>query len=206
MNADDGHGTYAAYNVHIKAGEQPCEPCRRVGNRVRKHNTYLAQIGSPASVPVIGTLRRVQALRALGYSAHQIAEAGGLPWRTIDSLGRGSSVYRATAERIAKAFDRLSMQPLPTGRAAAYNRTIARKNGWPPPLAWNNPDDPDEQPYAEQRPSRPGHPETATATLEDFDWLTKAGESPEQVAARLGVTLATIERYRLRVAARAVAC
>ena len=52
-------------------------------------------------------------------------------------------VRRSTAERIAALYDRWCMTP---GPAATRNRAMAVRRGWAPPLAWNNIDDPDEQP------------------------------------------------------------
>jgi hypothetical protein len=69
------------------------------------------------------------------------------------------------------------------------------------PLAWDDIDH-DEHPRIEHRAAKPGRPEVLTQILEDFDWLTSAGESPEKAAERVGVTLATIRDYRLRAARR----
>jgi DNA-binding CsgD family transcriptional regulator len=167
--------------------------------------------GRPRELSPIGTVRRIHALVALGHTMSSLAQRLGVTQQSVNNLAKIPQAYvrRSTAERIAALYDELSMQlpdeSTPTGRKnAAYARTVARKRGWRPPLAWDDRaiDDPDARPYAPARQNRPGHPETATATLEDFEWLIRSGESPEQAANRLGVTLATIERYRLRVAAR----
>jgi hypothetical protein len=149
---DPRHGTYAGASAHWKAGESPCDACSTAAWRRRKRNSYLAAIGRPATVPKHGLVRRVHALQAIGWTQPQIAAAAGLSIKTLrNPLLRGSTAYRCTHEAVAEAFERLCMTLPPETtpqqrRDAAYARTVAARNGWAPPLAWDDIDDPDERP------------------------------------------------------------
>jgi len=145
MTPDDPrHGTYAGTCAHWNAGEPPCDPCSLAGNRYSKRNRYMRLIGSPATIPALGTIRRIQALQSLGWTHHQIADAAGVNLKTMrNPLHRGSRVTRATAEAIAAAYELLSMRfpaedTTIARRNATYARNVARKKGWPPPLAWDD--------------------------------------------------------------------
>jgi transcriptional regulator with XRE-family HTH domain len=136
-----------------------------------------------------------------------LAQRLGVTQQSVNNLAKIPQAYvrRSTAERIAALYDELSMQlpdeSTPTGRKnASYARTVARKRGWLPPLAWDDIDQDESPRTGQSRP--PGRPGVLTQILEDFDWLTSAGESPEKAAERVGVTLATIRDYRLRAARR----
>lgn len=49
------------------------------------------------------------------------------------------------------------------------------------------------------RPGRkPTPPETINARLEDYLWLVETGEHPERIAARLGMTPKTLEKFLWR--------
>lgn len=144
---DPRHGTYAGAAVHWKEGDRPCSSCAVAAARKRKWNNYLTLVGTPATVPSIGTVRRIQALQALGWTHAQIADAADLTVECIRSpICRGTNVYRSTAEGVAEAYDALAMKVAPDSRNARWCRTFARRKGWPPPLAWDDIDDPNEVP------------------------------------------------------------
>lgn len=153
MTPDDPrHGTNAGWHAHHKDGEPACQPCRNAMGRLRKRNRFLEVTGQPQTVPKLGIVRRIRALQALGWTLNQIADAAGIPARTVkDPLYRGEVCYRTTAEAIDRAYRMLSMK-LPREvttqekRDASYSRGIAKRRGWPPPLAWDDIDDPDETP------------------------------------------------------------
>lgn len=90
-------------------------------------------------IPVTGTMRRLQALAAIGYSAAATGKATGMHWRHVMKLRDGdlAHVRVLTAARIATVYDRLSNEPLVT-REANITRTIARRHGWAPPAAWDD--------------------------------------------------------------------
>lgn len=155
MTPDDPrHGTWAGYCAHRAAGVPACDDCRRAAARYDATLRLERLNGLPSRrVPGIGTARRVQALVALGWSFHQIAARIGV---VHDLPGRwaragGSFVMRRTADRVDAVFRELCMTPPPENtirlqREATYARTLARKRGWVTALAWDDIDDPDEQP------------------------------------------------------------
>lgn len=91
-------------------------------------------------VDATGTRRRLQALTALGYDQKHLAGRLGISRPAIGYLtgSRTSTVHRATAAAAAELYDELSMRVAPAGFTATYARAVARRNGWPPPLAWDD--------------------------------------------------------------------
>lgn len=163
MRPDDPrHGTNAGYLAHMRSERRACEDCRRAHVRYEKRRKHDTHRGTPRLIDPTGTQRRIQALVALGWTYGKIGERLGISsggvYRMIVRYG---VVRRDIAERAAAVYDEMSMTLPPTRtrqekRDASYARTVARKHGWAPPLAWDNIDDPNEIPkgigYKPQRP------------------------------------------------------
>ncbi|MGI5245070.1 hypothetical protein [Dactylosporangium sp. CA-139066] len=106
-----------------------------------------------AHVEASGTVRRAQALCAIGWTVSAVGEAIGWTAQNFCNLvSRGSQPYAAmvlarTAAAVAALYERESMRPVagPAGDAA---RARAKSRGWLPPLAWDDDtiDDPDALP------------------------------------------------------------
>lgn len=95
-----------------------------------------------------GTVRRIQALHAIGYSYYTIsAEAGTSPELSREIID-GEASQHATRQRFADAYNRLHMTIPPHNRWTSRARNDAAKHGWPPPMAWDPEtiDDPHTQP------------------------------------------------------------
>lgn len=96
--------------------------------------------------PIVGTQRRLRALACLGWSWTSLAAEVGVSESVIRRLSRAqySTVNAATADRVAALYERLSMTRGPSSRAATH----AARNGFAPPLAWDDTDldDPDATP------------------------------------------------------------
>jgi transcriptional regulator with XRE-family HTH domain len=94
-------------------------------------------------VEATGTVRRAQALVAIGYTLTEIAGHLGWTLQNFSSLIHdGSTPYALrvelrTAQTMTAVYDQLSMTPS-TGRYAARARAMAARRGWPPPLAWDD--------------------------------------------------------------------
>lgn len=162
--------------------------------RYQKRNKYLRHIGRPPTVPKTGTVRRIRALQALGWTVEEIAAAAGVDYGTLRGTVRiGNRVYRSTAERVAAAYERLHMIPAPDSVASRRARAMAKRRGWEPPLAWNDIDY-DQAPITDAASRAKAH----DTTLEDFDWLISQGESPELSAARVGVSFEHSRSSRFR--------
>lgn len=133
-----------------------------------RYNTYY-RMGYRRQVSALGSMRRVQALHAIGYSRSDLAKLIGVPKDYLEKLARGRNarISREYAEKIDKAYRTLCVQPLHDTRTATQARTWARKNGYFPPMAWNDIDDPKERPRGVQWPTTckfrvaitPSHPQ-----------------------------------------------
>lgn len=135
-----------------------------------------------AVVDGTGTRRRLQALVALGWTQTELANHIGWTTANLNNLILGDDdVTRATADLVADLYERLSMRPGPSTRAMG----VARRRGWAPPLAWDNIDDPAEQP-AELRNPRQG------VAVEDVLELHDAGETVPAIAQRFGIAASSI--------------
>ena len=149
MTPDDPrHGQPRGYYAHLKDGEQPCLACRAATSR---YNNLRRMGRINPQVSAVGTRRRLQALMAIGWDQHSLAVEVGVTNTRISNLVRGINpeVTWHTAARVARVYDRLSMTAREGTKAARYARTVARRQGWPPPLAWDDIDNDPEPPAGE---------------------------------------------------------
>lgn len=155
-----------------------------------------------AIIPQVGTMRRLQALMTLGYSAGYLGTHLGIDKTNMLRFVHGKhQVTLRTARKVAALYEQLSATPRKAttpGEASTITRTkkYAQKRGYAPPLAWDNIDDPTETPQG-IRP-KTSHP----WKVEDVEHLLEMGVSPQQIVARLGVHRDSI-RLRLQRAHRA---
>lgn len=91
-------------------------------------------LGGSALVDATGTVRRIQALAAIGWTLTSTADALGWTLTNLSALRRQTKVIRRTADAVAELYERRSGTPGPS-RAA---RVLAGRRGWVPPLAWND--------------------------------------------------------------------
>jgi hypothetical protein len=149
MTLDDPrHGSYAGASQHWKAGEPLCDPCASAAARRRKVNRVLRATGRAKMVPAVGTVRRIRALRCLGWTVEDIARETGVPAKTLrNPCHRGQYVHRDTFNAVSRAYERLCMTQ-PEGGYHVRARRHAVSMGWLPPLAWIDIDDPTEDPTA----------------------------------------------------------
>ncbi|TXJ78576.1 hypothetical protein E2C11_16345 [Streptomyces lavendulae] len=82
---------------------------------------------APNRVPIIGTVRRIQALAVMGWPISQIGDLAGIRGTQVNELmaGRRKRIPRAQAEAVDRVFRERWMQPGPNVRT----RTIAARNG-----------------------------------------------------------------------------
>ncbi len=152
----------------------------------------LAEVICPGrSVPALGSIRRVRALVAAGHGVEQIAAECGIEQTTVSYLlgGRLDTIRATTHQAVDEAFERLA---LVVGNSARSRRRAAAAR-WAPPLAWDDPDDPDEQPQYGKRTPRPA------AIVEDTAELVGQGWSREAIAQRLGLTWDAVCVYHSRL-------
>lgn len=145
-----------------------------------------------AVVDATGPRRRLQALAVVGWSVQQVSQRSGIDRQALDKIMRGAATSARTARGVTDVYDELWDKEPPHGEwheKAAYARTVnrARTAGWAPPMAWDdNIDDPAAVPDVGQRSAR-------GVDLDEWQHLVRLGETPARAAARLNVTLNTIE-------------
>ncbi|MFF0597871.1 hypothetical protein [Streptomyces antibioticus] len=128
-------------------GSRTCRACEKERSRRRRDFD-----GTHEVIDSTGTVRRIQALAAIGYPVSEIVRRLGLsPWWAANIMKRGrqgSGVVRATAEAMTLLYAELQNIPAPESKGARIARTMARKKGWPPPTAWRSAqiDDPNVAP------------------------------------------------------------
>lgn len=150
------------------------------------------------SINARGSRRRLRALARVGYGLGTLAAETGVGASTLAMI-RNSNV-RVTAARantITDAYDRLHLTPGPDPQATM--RAVMK--GWPAPLAWTDIDDPNEQPCV----GRSEHIYLADELAAEWDHFRRSGESIEQAARQLGVTVGAIEKAVERSSKRSAA-
>ncbi|WP_406083084.1 hypothetical protein OHA01_26250 [Micromonospora zamorensis] len=134
------HGTYWAYG----------KGCRCLAALIDESDyRHRRRSGNPRELvrDATGACRTAQGLAHYGYTSAQIAEASGLSDRTILHLYAGKATIRVSKDQALRAAaEKLIAAPRPTGWAAGMARNAARRNRWAPLLAWDDIDDPNEQP------------------------------------------------------------
>lgn len=102
-------------------------------------------------VDPLGARRRLRALVALGYTQTHLAQLLGLEktyfWKILHDETRGIS--RGTDDTARRIYDELHMRPGPSLRA----RRMAASKSWPPPLAYDDIDNPHEHRTAVRWPA-----------------------------------------------------
>lgn len=152
-----------------------------------------------AKIPNVGTMRRLQALHAIGYSYALIGKyLGGVEvsnmWKYI--TGHQKTVTTAFARRVEDVFHELQLRPrLDNSYTTRRARAHAELKGWAPPLAWDEGaiDDPMASPVKFKKQIQ--------ASLDDIDHLQSLGFTKREIALELGITLESLERRFARMAA-----
>lgn len=141
-------------------------------------------------VDATGTKRRIHALMAIGWTFAKIAAHLDLDERSVRQVLTFETVHASTRTRYAEVYDALWGRPAPTRtvderRQASRARNAALRNGWPPPLAWDD----DLGPHGIDNPAATPHrmrPEASLVSLDEIEWLADAGETAERICERIG--------------------
>ena len=159
------------------------------------------QLAPGALVDITCTRRRAQALVACGWSQARLARELGLTAANFCGMLRRDQVTAATARAVGELYDRLWNRPPPehdqhTRIAAARARNHAGREGWAPPLAWDDDQIDDPHAHPAQGWKRPARNTRRSADLaEDAEELfRREGYTREHAAARLGVSLPALQR------------
>jgi hypothetical protein len=148
-NQPPPHGEVRRYR-YWKCRCNLCREAERIhAKRWREHRAQ------PGYVNPAGTARRIRGLHAIGFTFTDIAAELGTrpewPAQLAHHHTAPQRVLRRTADKVDAVTERLLTQLRvegpPTGQAATAARNTATRHGWHPIHAWDDIDDPDEQPY-----------------------------------------------------------
>lgn len=178
------HGTYSRYNHGCH-----CDPCREAMYQY-KSRYFLRRERRQLKVPSIGAIRRIRALQAIGWDLARIAAAGGWAAKgNVLSILKQDTILASTHDRIDAAYEALSGTPGPSIRS----RRRGEREGWAPPLAWDDIDSPTEQPSGVAA-SVVVHERSVRA--ERIRRMAARGMNDRQIAAELGLSRWTVIETR----------
>lgn len=145
--------------------------------------------------------RKIQALAAIGYTLTWTATQLGITPQSLanilhDYKPNAGRVQRRTWDAIAALYDHHHMIPGPSQRA----RNIAKRNGWAPPLAWDDIDDLDEQPSGHLPTSTLSHTADRAETIRE---LVDRGAQLSEALRVIGVSVEALEKWADRHGMRA---
>lgn len=141
------------------------------------------RFGGEGFVETIGTVRRLQALVAIGWSFADLAKMLGTHRNVLLAILQRDRIRAVRAREIAELFAQLHLIPGPSTRA----RRHAIDNGWFVPFAWDEDtiDDPDAT-------ADLGGKSTWMQQYEDHRWVH--GEDRSAIAAAMNIDPASLKR------------
>lgn len=143
-----------------------CDDCGAASRDYKYYRDHMRAAGRAdvfdSRVDATGTRRRLQALCALGWSFRELGHRLGVDDALIGRWARATTVRRSTSTRVDELYEQLSGTVPPTTTqaqrfSAARARETARREGWVPPLAWDDID------------TDPAPPEVVVIHVDDID-------------------------------------
>jgi len=145
-----------------------------------------------SEVDATGSMRRIQALVAIGWSFAQLAPRLGFYVTDLGLIANGRRVHvrGTTAEAIARGYRYWARIPGPGVRA----RNEARRRGWVGPAAWDETtiDDPAALPDTDVPERELNRNELAELRRQEVLHLAAFSIPPEEIAARLDIGFTTV--------------
>lgn len=136
----------------------------------------------PTTVSAVGTVRRVQALSAAGWSISRVAKRLSMYPSNLGRIMRNphKSIRVETAKKIEAVFDELWDKRPPAANAieAARVRRVrldAAAKGWVPAAAWDDIDDLQEEPKANLADSIPARSRALVEKIDRLELLIQEG-------------------------------
>ncbi|WP_060905388.1 hypothetical protein [Streptomyces scabiei] len=168
-------------------------PSARRGLQRQTTPETAAKILAVRPVTTIGTMRRIQALVAIGWPARKIAAHAGVSNRWVVDLRPDTIILASYAEKIVTAYGELRQcKPEKHGVQAGHARRSlnrAKANRWPTPHYWDQHADDIDDPHFE-----PLYGVTRREIVaQDAHWLMRSGLDKVAAAERLGVDKSYIE-------------
>ena len=120
-----------------------CQGCRDKAAAYKRRAHYRkTRYGLTGLIDARGTLRRLQALAALGHTRADIAAAGDVSFNLLNNTATRiaaapsdkARVRATTAAAVDRAYRALHMTPGSSQATAAH----AARHGWAPPMAWDD--------------------------------------------------------------------
>ncbi|MET9957425.1 hypothetical protein ABZ135_38530 [Streptomyces sp. NPDC006339] len=150
------------------------------------------EVLSPVFLPAVGTIRRLQALAAVGWPLLRLGPYIGVNPRSVSYILQQETVHRDTAKAVADCYQQLRTEnPADHGitpGASTKAMRLAERRGWPDPVWWEDMghiDDPAFDPAAAERPLN--FHEQARLRAEEILHLASYGAGPDEIAERLGL-------------------
>lgn len=180
---------------HRTIGPVIAETCTKVSTTTARKILALP-ISEPPTDEVdtdaIGTIRRLQALAAIGHNYPTVAARVGIHKDALGVIARGdrTSVRTETAKAVAAAYRLLSRTP----GTSVRTRLNAARLGWQGPLAWDDTtiDDPAATPETDDSTERFNRNQLAVYRREEVTYLDGCGIPTHEIADRLGMSVSTV--------------
>lgn len=173
----DRHGTTYAFRSF---GCRCADARRAVADEKAKQRRRMYLHG-PQLIDRTGTIRRVQGLMFMGWSAREVAARAGYANQS-ELMEAWRLIGKPAAARVAAVYDDLAMTPGPSVRV----RLLARRRGYVSPLAWD--EDTIDDPAAKPAGAAPERRVYTTRRDVDIAELLASGERQTVVAAMYGIT------------------
>ncbi|MYW29765.1 hypothetical protein [Streptomyces sp. SID2119] len=196
----DAGWTQAQIERATGVGHRTLSPLR-MDNCANVHTTTARRllalpIGPPPAgetdTDATGTIRRLQALAAIGHSYAAIARHVGIHKDALGVIARGdrTQVRVETAKIVTAVYRHMSR----AAGSSARSRFNAARLGWHGPLAWDDTtiDDPSAKPEADE-PQTLNRDQLAAIRRADVEHLDGFGVSVEEIARRLGMAESTVK-------------
>jgi len=171
---------------------------RTTAEKITAIKPSLDNMADGRCIDATGTLRRLQALVAIGWSMSRLGAEIGVAPGNFSRVMKSPQCTVATAKAVRALYNRAWNQPQ-TGEdwhsrsAASRARRHAKANGWVQPLAWDDEtiDDPATLPAVfEETPMVHGEERIA-----DIEFLIRTGAGQSEILSRLGFkNLGALER------------
>lgn len=144
-----------------------------------------AKLPEDSLVPSVGTIRRVRALQALGWSLTDITPGSSIA-RGV-TRGPGILIAAKSYRLIAARYEQLCMTPGPSRSAALRSNRVT-------PLMWDDIDDPNEKPWR-----APWSGKRSAVRPEDVERMLDSGMNLRSIAEKLHVEKHSVYRQLSRV-------
>ncbi|WP_435246387.1 hypothetical protein [Streptomyces sp. NRRL F-5630] len=181
------------YNISGRPPRQKIRP--EIAEKILAVKPRPENIAEQRNVEATGTRRRLQALAALGFPFRRLGDHLPLHSSHVRRATVTQHVQLRTARLVAELYERLANEdPTDWGitpGSALKQKRYAAKQGWHPPIAWDDDtiDDPNATPWTGEEPQL-NRNELAAIRRQEIEHLAGFGFAPEEIAARLGDDIA----------------